>query len=199
MTRPLSTAAVLSAGGASAREVASLTPLTLQAAICAPVLTCACLPGDNLAVHRLLRQARPGTALVVDAGGRVDGGYIGELAAIDAASRGVRGLVVDGSIRDGAALAELGFPVFHRGFAPRACAKQRALSVGETVRVGGVEVAPGDQLVADCDGVLIVSARDWPEVEGAAMAIEAREAELRIRLRAGAQLADLLELPPEDA
>jgi 4-hydroxy-4-methyl-2-oxoglutarate aldolase len=119
-----------------------------------------------------------------------------KLAAIDAAERGLLGLVIDGSIRDGRAVAVLGFPVFHVGFEPASCAKQRALSVGDPVQIGGVEIAPGDQVVADCDAVLVVARADWPCVEAAATEIEAREEELRVDLRAGRRLADLLESPP---
>jgi 4-hydroxy-4-methyl-2-oxoglutarate aldolase len=195
----LSTAAVLGAAGAAARRVGRIVPLTLSDTICAPAATCACAPADNLAVHRLLQQAPAGSALVVNAGGRADGGYFGELAAIDAAERGLRGLVIDGSIRDGRAVAGLGYPVFHVGLEPTSCVKQRALSVGDPVEIGGVEIAPGDQVVADCDAVLVVARADWPGVEAAAAEIEAREEEIRVQLRAGRRLADLLELPPSDA
>jgi 4-hydroxy-4-methyl-2-oxoglutarate aldolase len=133
---------------------------------------------------------------VVDAGGRADGGYFGELAVIDATRRALHGLVIDGPIRDGHAVAALGFPVFHVGFEPESCVKERALSVGEPVRIGGVEIVPGDQVVADSDGVLVVAQADWLEVEAAAREIEDREEELRRQLRAGRRLADLLALSP---
>jgi 4-hydroxy-4-methyl-2-oxoglutarate aldolase len=198
VTRFLSSAAVLSAAPGSARVVGGTGPLTLDAAICAPAATCACAPRDNLAVHRLLQRAPEGSALVVDAGGRTDGGYFGELAAIDAQARGIRGLVIDGSVRDGAALGTSGFPVFHAGFAAAACVKERVVSIDHPVRLGGVEVAPGDQVVADRDAVLVVPRAEWPAVEAAATEIEAREAELRALLRAGTRLADLIALPPQD-
>jgi len=121
MTSPLSTAAVLGAAGGLARRVSGLTPLTPADAICAPAATCACAPGDNLAVHWLLQQAPAGSALVVDAGGRADGAYFGELAALDAQQRELCGLVVDGAMRDGRAVAAAGFPVFHAGFEPASC------------------------------------------------------------------------------
>jgi len=190
----LPTAAVLTAAADAARPL-RLEPLTLGAAICAPAATCACAPRDNLALHRLLERAPPGSALVVAAGGRADAGYFGELAAIDAMERGLQGLVIDGAIRDSAAVAALRFPVFHAGFEPASCVKQRALSVGDPVQIGGVEVAPGDQVVADRDAVLVVAGADWPGVQAAAAEIEAREEELRVQLRAGRRLADLLELP----
>ena len=132
---------------------------------------------------------------MVDAGGRTDGAYFGELAATDAQQRGLVGLVVDGAIRDARAVAALGFPVFHAGLEPASCVKRDVVSVGEPVRIGGVDVAPGDQVVADSDAVLVVAAADWPAVEAAARELEEHEEAIRARLRAGARLADLLELP----
>jgi 4-hydroxy-4-methyl-2-oxoglutarate aldolase len=175
--------------------VPGLTPLTIAASLCGPAATCACAPGDNLAVHRLLEQAPEGSVLVVDAGGRTDCGHFGELTAMDAEYRGIVGLVIDGAIRDGGALAELGFPVFHGGFAPAGSVKERALSVNEPVTIGGVEIAPGDQVVADSDAILVVAAADWPAVAIEAQKIRDAEDELRIGLVQEQHLSELLDLP----
>ena len=195
MSDLISTAAVLEASGGRARVVRGLSQLTLMDAICAPAATCACAPADNLALHRLLQQAPEGAALVVDAAGRTDAGYFGELMAMDAEERGLQGLVIAGSIRDGGLIAVLGFPVFHAGFAPATCAKEVAPSVGEPVDVGGVAVAPGDQVVADSDAVLVVAASEWPAVEAGAREIQSREEDLRTHILRGGRLAELLELP----
>jgi 4-hydroxy-4-methyl-2-oxoglutarate aldolase len=195
MSDLMSTAAVLEASGGRSQAISGLSQLTLMDAICAPAATCACAPGDNLALHRLLQQAPEGAALVVDAGGRTDVGYFGELMAMDAEGRELQGLVIDGSIRDGGLIAVLGFPVFHAGFAPAASVKALAPSVGEPVDLGGVTIAPGDQIVADSDAVLVVPAAEWPAVETAVKAIEAREDDLRTHLLRGGRLADMLELP----
>jgi 4-hydroxy-4-methyl-2-oxoglutarate aldolase len=133
--------------------------------------------------------------LVVDAGGRTDCGHFGELAAMDAEFREIQGLVIAGAVRDGGALAVLGFPVFHGGLAPASCVKERVLSVNEPVTVGGVEIAPGDQVVADSDAILVVAAADWPAVAAGAQAIREAEDEIRIALNQCAHLADLLDLP----
>ena len=186
---------VLQAAGGAARFVSGLTPITVTAALCGPAATCACAPGDNLAVHRLLEQAPEGSVLVVDAGGRSDCGHFGELAAMDAEFRGLQGLVIAGAIRDGGALAVLGFPVFHGGVAPAGCVKERVLSVNEPVTIGGVEIAPGDEVVADSDAILVVAAADWPAVEAGARAIREAEDDLRTSLLQGARLAELLDLP----
>ena len=195
MSDLVSTAAVLEASGGRAQAITGLSPLTLMDAICAPAATCSCAPADNLALHRLLQQAPPGAALVVDAGGRTDVGYFGELMAMDAEERGLQGLVIGGSIRDGGLIAVLGFPVFHAGFAPATSVKELAPSVAEPVEVGGVGVAPGDQIVADSDAVLVVPASDWPAVEAAAREIQALEDDVRTHILKGGRLADLLELP----
>ena len=76
--------------------------------------------------------------------------------------------MIDGAIRDGGMVATLGFPVFHGGFAPASCVKERVVSVGEPVTIGGVEIAPGDQVIADSDAILVVAAADWPAVEAGA-------------------------------
>jgi 4-hydroxy-4-methyl-2-oxoglutarate aldolase len=189
-----STPEVLQAAGGAVRFVHGLTPISVTAALCGPAATCACAPGDNLAVHRLLEQAPEGSVLVVDAGGRTDCGHFGELAAMDAEYRGIQGLVIAGAIRDGGAVAVLGFPVFHGGLAPKGCVKERVLSVNEPVTIGGVEIAPGDQVVADSDAILVVSAADWPTVEAGARAIQEAEDDLRTALVQGARLAELLDL-----
>ena len=186
---------MLQAAGGAARLVQGLTPITATAALCGPAATCACAPGDNLAVHRLLEQAPEGSVLVVDAGGRTDCGHFGELAAMDAEYRGIQGLVIAGAIRDSGALAVLGFPVFHVGVAPGGTVKERVLSLNEPVTIGGVEISPGDQMIADNDAVLVVAAADWPAVEAGARAIREAEDELRIALNQGQRLADLVDLP----
>ena len=114
---------------------------------------------------------------------------------MDAEFRELQGLVIDGAIRDGGTVAVLGFPVFHGGFAPAGCVKERVVSLDEPVTIGGVEIAPGDQVVADSDAILVVSAADWPAVEAEAQAIREAEDDLRTALIQGKRLADLLDLP----
>jgi len=191
----LSTPEVLQAAGGVARFVTGLTPLTVTSALCGPAATCACAPGDNLAMHRLLQQAPEGSVLVIDAGARTDCGHFGELAGMDAQYREIQGLVIDGAIRDGGALATLGFPVFHGGFEPAGPVKERVLSVGEAVTIRGVEIAPGDQVIADSDAILVVAAADWPAVEARAQAIREDEDDIRIGINQGERLSELVDLP----
>lgn len=132
--------------------------------------------------------------LVCDAGGNTDVGHFGELMALDARAQGVVGLLIDGSVRDSGSVAELGFPVFHVGLAPRAAAKERTGSAGEPIVLRGVAVQPGDQVVADRDAVLVVPRADWPDVCAAAEALVEREAGIRAALAEGRRLADVLGL-----
>ncbi len=188
----LTAAAVATVGGPASRRIPGLTPLFAGGVVYGPAATCRCAPRDNLALHRLVASAPAGSVLVCDGAGETERGYFGDLMALDARNRSLVGLVIDGAVRDSAGIAALGFPVFHRGLAPVACAKERAVSVGKPVEIGGVAVAPGDVVVADADAVLVVSGGDWPAVHAAALELEKREERLRAALERGEQLADLL-------
>jgi 4-hydroxy-4-methyl-2-oxoglutarate aldolase len=89
----------------------------------------------------------------------------------------------------------LGFPVFHTGFDPATAVKEVAPSVGEPVEIGGVRIAPGDQIVADSDAVLVVPRQEWPSVEAAARELQERDEDVRTHILRGGRLADVLELP----
>jgi 4-hydroxy-4-methyl-2-oxoglutarate aldolase len=185
---------VVQGGAEHVRQISGLRPLLPSTVLAGPAFTCRCAPMDNLALHRALMAAPRGSVLVCDAGGRVDGGYFGELMATDAINRGLRGLVIDGSFRDSAQLVELGFPVFGRATAPVSCAKQDAGTVGAPVRIAGVAIAPGDRIVGDADALVVVAHDDWPTVEEAARAVQRREDEIAARLARGETLAAILGL-----
>jgi 4-hydroxy-4-methyl-2-oxoglutarate aldolase len=179
------------------RRVRGLVPIAPDSRLVGPAATCACAVGDNLALHHLLATAPAGSVLVCDAGGRDDVGYFGELMALEARSRGLRGLVIDGAVRDGSVLGGLGFPVFHRGFAPGRAAKAEAPLLEEPVELGGVPVVPGDVVVADRDGVLVVPAEEWRSVQKRARRLDEEESELRSALGRGESLSTLLGLGVE--
>ncbi|HEX4746016.1 MAG TPA: RraA family protein [Gaiellaceae bacterium] len=189
-----STATVATVAGPNARRVQGLAPLDRRSTLCGPAATCSCAPADNFGLHRLVASAPAASVLVCDAGGDGDHGYFGDLLALEARGRGHGGLVIDGAVRDSAAIRELGFPVFHRGTAPAQAAKSGGGSVGETIEIGGVAVAQGDVVVADGDAVLVVAAAHWPDVAERAEALEAREQEIRAALERGERLGDLLGL-----
>ena len=164
------------------------------AAVAAPAYTVRCAPADNLAVHLAVTLASRGSVLVVDASHEPERGYWGEVLTTGAEGRGIAGLVVDGCVRDVAALEAHGFPVFSAGVALRGAAKTSGGAVGVAVTVGGVDVAAGDWIVGDRDGVVVVPAAQLAEVIAAGEARAKKEADLFARLRDGATTVELLDL-----
>lgn len=116
--------------------------------------------GDNLAVHRAFDFCRPGDVLVIDGGGEVSQALVGEILARFAESLGVQGIVVDGAIRDVAAIRARDFPVYARGVIHRGPHKNGPGEINVPVAVGGMVVQPGDLVVGDEDGVLAIAPAD---------------------------------------
>jgi 4-hydroxy-4-methyl-2-oxoglutarate aldolase len=194
MTEPVPVTAAAQVGRDRVRVMTGLTTHAGRPYLCGPALTCACAPEDNLAMHVALYQATPGTVLVCDATGTTRCALFGELMATDALNEGVAGLVVQGPIRDIADINELGFPIWCTGTAPAQATKTRVVSVGAPVIVGNALVSPGDQIIADRDGIAVVSAAHWESVQADAAALAEREARTRARLAAGERLADINDL-----
>jgi 4-hydroxy-4-methyl-2-oxoglutarate aldolase len=182
-------------GESGARPMAPrIRAVWLGATLAAPAYTVRCTPADNLAVHLGVTLAPRGSVLVVDASHEPERGYWGEVLTTAAEARGIAGLVIDGCVRDVAALEAHGFPVFSAGVALRGAAKTSGGAVGAPVTVGGVDVASGDWIVADRDGVAVVPAAQLAEVVAAGEARAKKEADLFVRLRDGATTVELLEL-----
>ena len=171
-----------------------LRPVWTGAAVAGPAFTAHCEPGDNLAIHRAAAEAPPGTVLVVDATGDRERGNWGEVLTTQAQARGIAGLVIDGGVRDVDALARLRFPTFSERIALPGASKERAGEVGARVTVGEQPVAPGDWVVADVDGVVVIDGDRVEEVLAAGKERAAREAELFERLRQGETTLDLFGL-----
>lgn len=195
MTSPDSTGPaapqVAQAAGDQARVMTGLTLFSGRRYLSGPAFTCACAPGDNLAVQAAVYQAPPGSVIVCHGGGTVTAGLFGGLVAADAAAHGLAGLVIEGPVRDTADIDRLGFPVLSAGTAPARARKDTIVSIGRPVIVGGVLVSPGDQVVADQDGAVVIPASAWPEVRAAAAALADREETVLARIAAGERLADI--------
>jgi 4-hydroxy-4-methyl-2-oxoglutarate aldolase len=143
--------------------------------------------GDNLWLHRALDVARPGDVMVVFAGGAYEHGYWGEIMTTMAKVRGLAGLVIDGCVRDGVLLGEIGFPVFARGLCIRGTGKDFGATgwVNHPITMGDVVVHPGDLVVGDFDGVVAIPQARAADVIEAAHRREANEAAILRRLEAG--------------
>ena len=152
-----------------------IRPVWPSPRIIGPAVTVWCHSGDNLMLHKALSLARPGDIVVMNTQGNTGNSGFGELLATSAVKLGVRGVIVDGTVRDAEALEALRLPVYARGLCPNGCNKDGAGEVGAIIACGGVAVRPGDIIVADRDGVTVVPLDDAAEVAALAEAQVARE------------------------
>jgi 4-hydroxy-4-methyl-2-oxoglutarate aldolase len=169
-------------------------PAWSGARLAAPAVPVRCAPGDNLAIHVAVATAPAGHALVVDVGDVPDRGYWGEVLTTAAEARQLAGLVIDGGVRDVDALSAHGFPVFSATVALRGATKNQRGSVGLPVEVAGTTVAPGDWVVADVDGVVIVPGATLDDVLSAGRTRADKEVAYFEALRSGATTVELLGL-----
>ncbi|WP_028851356.1 DUF1932 domain-containing protein [Thermocrispum municipale] len=153
-----------------------IRPVWSGARLAGRALTVLTRPGDNKGVHEALAVARPGDVLVVDGGGYPGRALIGELIAHRAVNRGIRGMVIDGAVRDADGLREAGFPVWAVGVSPAGPYKSGPYRIGTDVSIAGAVVHTGDIVVADDDGVAIVPQADAVRVLSDAQAVVADEA-----------------------
>ena len=153
-----------------------------------------CTGGDNLGIHVAVANAGAGDVLVVDVGGVHGFGYWGEVLTVAAQARGVAGLVIDGCIRDVDAIERRRFPAFARGTALPGASKSRPGRIGQPLRWGGVEIGPGDWVVADRDGMVVVPEADAESVVVAAQARARNEDTMFLALEAGSTTVELLGL-----
>lgn len=162
-----------------------LRPWHGDAAMVGTALTVRTAAGDNLVIHQALELIRPGDVIVVDGGGDVGRALIGEIIATIAQVRGAAGFVIDGAIRDIAAIRTLGLPCFARGVTHRGPYKNGPGEINIPVSVGGLTIEPGDIVVGDADGVVAFPPSDAEALLGAVRAQEAREAEILKSIREG--------------
>lgn len=121
-------------------------------------------PGDNLLLHKALDLAQPGDILVVDAQGDMSNSIIGELMVLWAKKCGLGGFVIDGAIRDVGTLKKMDIPIYAAGITPAGPYKDGPGEINVPVCCGGVVVNPGDILVGDEDGVVVIKPEDAPEL-----------------------------------
>lgn len=183
-------------GGAMAAAIKPLAPGTR---LVGQARTVACMVGDNSAVHAALRLVRSGEVLVIAAGGYADTALWGGLLTRAAIARGLAGVVVDGAVRDVAEIRGLGFPCFAAAAVPAGPHKGFGGVLDGTVACAGSSVAPGDLILGDDDGVVVVPLARAEAVLAACSAKLAQEAESLERLEAGVLLADQMGLPEPDA
>ena len=163
-----------------------LLPVWKGARLAGPAFTVWTRPGDNLYVHEALDAAKPGDVIVINGHGDLTRAIIGDLIGIRAKTLGIAGFVIDGAVRDADALEECGMPVFARTVTPAGPYKHGPGRLQQPVAIAGVVVTPGDIIVADADGVVVVQRADAERVLVEAERIEASEAAKRIRFATNA-------------
>src|SRR6516165_11008819 len=141
-----------------------IRPAWPGATVAGPAFVVDCGPADNLAIHAAVAEAPAGSVLVVKADDPPERGYWGEVLTTGAEARGITGLVIDGGVRDVAALEAHRFPVFSALVALQGAVKVAGGEIGGVARVGDVDVATGDWVVCDRDGVTVVPAAALSEV-----------------------------------
>jgi regulator of RNase E activity RraA len=143
--------------------------------LCGVAVTVNARPADNLMVHKALSVATPGDIVVVSTGGNTTSAVFGELMCHTATAARLGGIVVDGAIRDVERITALGFPAFSRTVSPGSCDKDGPGEINVPISCGGTVVNPGDIVVGDNDGVVVVPAGDAAEVLQLVQALMDRE------------------------
>jgi 4-hydroxy-4-methyl-2-oxoglutarate aldolase len=159
-----------------------MRPIYAGARMCGTAVTVLLQPGDNWMLHVAAEQIHPGDVVVAACTVDNTDGFFGDLLATSYRARGAKGLVIDGGVRDVTDLTEMQFPVFSRAISARGTVKATLGSVNIPVICAGATVNPGDVVVADMDGVVIVPARIARQAADAAEAREANEADKREKL-----------------
>ncbi len=174
---------------------ATIKPLFEGSRIAGPAKTAVISPGQNAAIHRAVHTASCGQVLVVD--GAADRGFgpFGDILATSCRNQGIVGAVIDTTIRDVADIKEMRFPVFCLGANPAATEKTAPGSIDVLVTCGGVRVRPGDIIVGDDDGVVVIPVEIAAEVADCAQIVAARERDIKQQLACGLTTCEIFEIP----
>jgi 4-hydroxy-4-methyl-2-oxoglutarate aldolase len=183
--KQLPTGNVCDANGKIGNMDAGIKPVDPKSKLVGPAITVVSSPADNLALHRAIYEAEPGSVLVINAHGYTNAGPFGDIMVTASQARGIAGVVIDGTCRDSNDIQESGFPMFSRGFNPGGTGKEDLGTIGGPIQCGGVTVRQGDLIVADRDGVVVIEQEKIHEVLKRALAIFDKEIKVREMLAQG--------------
>jgi 4-hydroxy-4-methyl-2-oxoglutarate aldolase len=162
-----------------------LRPIYPSAKVAGPAVTVSCQAGDNIMIHAAVEVCKPGDVLVVTCTSDSTDGMFGELLATSLVAHGVLGLIIDAGCRDVSELTAMDFPVWAKAIHAQGTVKASPGSVNIPVVCAGAAVQPGDVIIGDMDGVVVVPREDAKEVAKASQARIAKEEKAREKLRGG--------------
>ena len=183
--KEFSTATICEAYGGKGALPHTIKPIRTDMRLCGPVIPVTTPPGDNLIVHKAIYVAEPGDVLLVGTSSFLEAGFWGGIMTVAAKQRGIAGLVTDGSVRDTDEIAKMGFPIFCQGISIKGTTKNCLGTINHPIAFGDVRVEPGDLIVGDSDGVVVVAREDVPGVLEMARQREEKEKRISAELRQG--------------
>jgi 4-hydroxy-4-methyl-2-oxoglutarate aldolase len=194
--KSLSSATVHEAAGKIGNLPSTIKPLDPTFKLCGKALTVSSPPLDNLWLHRAIYEAEPGDVLMIDVGGFTEAGYWGEIMACAAQVRQIAGLVINGCVRDREQINAMNFPVFSTGLCIRGTGKDKTAygAINQPIRMGDIVIFPGDLIVGDGDGVVVIPKAKAEWAVNQSEQRDANELQIMARLRQGERTLDLFDL-----